>query len=151
MPKTPARHHNNEHPITPFLQWDNSKTDKDYAASDIIVRLVLDQVDDRLMKNSDHFKIYRRSHNATLEVLRGNEGPLYSAVDEVSDDKILSFRGKAAAQRKDQLFQSSKDLVQMFIPINLDHDATQKIWGAVYKICQVCATESQPSAQFNDR
>ncbi|TGJ82820.1 hypothetical protein E0Z10_g5942 [Xylaria hypoxylon] len=134
--ETLPQRYDRERPMIPFLQWDNSKTSADYVGSDIIVRRVLDQVHDRLLRNSDHYKMYNRSRDSTLEILQNRESPLYTAIYGEQVDKILSFRSKIAAKRKDQLFQSSKDLIQKFIPINFDHDATKKIWGAVYTICQ---------------
>ncbi|KAF2969003.1 hypothetical protein GQX73_g4578 [Xylaria multiplex] len=128
--------HDGKRPIIPFLQWSNNKSSTDYVGSDTIVRRVLDQVHDRLERNSDHRKIYRRSRDSTLEDLQSDDSPLHAQIHSELIDKILLFRSKTAEKRKYELFQSSKDLIQQFIPINFDHDATKKIWGAVFTICQ---------------
>ncbi|KAI0805822.1 hypothetical protein GGR55DRAFT_257174 [Xylaria sp. FL0064] len=129
-PEELRQHRERRRPIMPFLQWDDNE-DKD-----IVVRRVLDQVNDRLSRNSSSFKIYKISRASTLKDLQDREGPLHGSTDSMQTDEILSFRGKTAEKRTNQLFQSSKDLVAMFIPTNFDHDVTRKIWGAVYTICQ---------------
>ncbi|KAI8945696.1 hypothetical protein F4801DRAFT_112737 [Xylaria longipes] len=134
--ETQEKRRDRRRPMIPFLQWDDNKGDKDRVGGDIVVRRVLDQVDDRLSRNSDHFKIYKKSHASTLEDLEDRESPLYAATSGRLTDKILSFRDKTAEDRRGQLFRTSKNLIEMFIPINFDHDVTRKIWGAVHTICQ---------------
>ncbi|KAJ3568386.1 hypothetical protein NPX13_g6437 [Xylaria arbuscula] len=131
------QHQDRLYPIIPFLQWDADKSGEDQLSSGVLVRQVLDQVNDRLLRNADYRKIYKTSHISTLEELQGRESPLYAETDSRLTDEILSFRERTASKRKIDLFQSSKNLIEMFIPINFDHDTTRKIWGAVSTICQV--------------
>ncbi|KAJ8126920.1 hypothetical protein O1611_g6718 [Lasiodiplodia mahajangana] len=145
--KQSPNHNQGRHLMVPFLQWDGGKTGKCHTAGDIIVHQVLDQVHDRLLKSSEHFKRYGRSHTSTLETLKIRENPLQSGTNNEQLDKIVAFRRKIAQEKKSQLLHSSEELIQMFIPLNFDHEATRKVWGAIYVIYQILESifRSEPS------
>ncbi|KAI1505015.1 hypothetical protein F5X99DRAFT_334227 [Biscogniauxia marginata] len=118
----------------PFLQWIYRDPTSGPIDSDDVVRRVLDQINERL-RLSEGFKKYQRTPECSLEKL--HEELTSSSNDDagaVFADKILRYRKKKLIELKPKLFSSVRALVEMFIPINFEHDVTRKIWGGIHTI-----------------
>ncbi|KAI5925769.1 hypothetical protein F4810DRAFT_31898 [Camillea tinctor] len=116
----------------PFLQWKMSGV----VDSDDVVRRVLDQISERL-RHSEGFKKYQKIPDYSLEQLHETLS-LSTSNNEAHpvNDRILSYRKKQLLNLKPKIYASVKTLVEMFIPINFEHDVTKKIWGGIQSIWQ---------------
>ncbi|KAI1260334.1 hypothetical protein F5Y18DRAFT_405661 [Xylariaceae sp. FL1019] len=134
-PPTPVEARAPDPPLIPFFHWDKNKTAG--MGSDVMVRQVLDEVHHRLLENNDHWRVYKRGSEITLEDLQTSTiDSLYAPSSDNIRDSILDFRSKTSNTRKHGLFNAVKFLVKLFIPLNFEHDMTKKLWGAMNKICQ---------------
>ncbi|KAI0152977.1 hypothetical protein GGR57DRAFT_153163 [Xylariaceae sp. FL1272] len=136
-PVSPVEARAHDPPLVPFFHWDKNKTAEECRGSDVMVRQVLDEIHHRLFEHNDHWRIYKRGSDLTLEDLQTpSKGSLFSPPSDTVADPILNFRSTSSSRRKHELFDAIKFLVEMFIPPNFEHDTTKKIWGAMNKICQ---------------
>ncbi|CAJ2504373.1 Uu.00g117670.m01.CDS01 [Anthostomella pinea] len=92
-----------------------------------------------------------RTHGVIFAASKSSDDALPQSAKMLHPDGglyILEYRKKAASKLVFDFFTTSRSLLEMFIPINFEHDTTKKNWGGMSVICQVMDTIFTPKVQL---